>query len=1037
VQIDTGACKSVLHKNDYEKYFFKSELRKCGYRLKSVSGERLEILGSVKVWISNVNKALYFVVIDCDNYFHPLLGRNWLKVIFPKWKECFEIKQVNVNHTSQDKLGTECEKNKLIKMVYNKYNKVFEKDRSSHIKNMKASLKLKPGAEPVFHKAYTIPYSKKEEVEKELLNLEKAGIIERVRHSKWASPIVLAQRGDKKMRICVDYKVTLNPALDTEHYPLPIPEDIFTALSGGSVFCVLDLSGAYQQLLLEESAREYMTINTHLGLFRPTRLQFGVSSGPSVFQCAMDQILQGLDNVNCFIDDVVIKGNNLADCYEQLTKVLDRLIAYNVRVNLDKCQFFSKEIKFLGHCISKEGIKPLADKLEAIMRAPAPQSITQLKAYLGLLNYYGKFLPRLSEVLSPLHKLLKSNNKLVWSTECQRAFECSKDLLIKNQLLVLYDCSKELYLTTDASEYGVGAVLSHKIDGEPISFASATLSDSQEGYAQVEKEALGIVFAIQKFHKFLYGRKFTLVTDHQPLKFIFDPLKRIPVTANARLQRWALLLSGYTYNIVYRKGTLLGNADALSRLPLPEEAVVTDTINFLNFSDDIPLDFKEVALYTRTDPTLSKVYEYICSGWPNRVTQEELKPYFVKRSELCVEQKCILWGSRVIIPAKLRAKVLSMFHESHQGIVHSKMLMREYCWWPNLGLDIEKAIHGCDTCQATRSFINTSPLIKWSKTEFNFERVHVDFFYVGTVTYFLIIDPRSKWMDVHIMQSTTASQVIEKLCKTFAIIGIPATLASDNGPPFCSSEFVNFLKVNGCEAVKTPPYHPESNGMAERTVQSIKNSLNRLRKQHPTLSPEVLLQNLLFTYRNSPNSTGMSPNEFLFKQKPRTRFDLLKPHNIVSKRICNGTEKKIMLFKVGDIVWCKNLSQGKGWIKGKVIEKLSEIRYIVEVNGVYKHYHASSLRPCRVEDIEFETEMCSRPELVQENLGNTYGPSDEPVPIDTDPPSGVDRQNEGGEMEPGIQSHHGFDVTEREDIEGCSSPRRSTRVRKAPERLNL
>ncbi|KAG6465144.1 hypothetical protein O3G_MSEX014963 [Manduca sexta] len=243
---------------------------------------------------------------------------------------------------------------------------------------MKAQLKLKEGATPTFHKAYTMPY-KKEEVEKELLSMEKSGILQKVQHSEWASPIVLAQRNDKKLRICVDYKVTLNKVLNTDHYPLPLSEDIFTELTGSSVFSVLDLTGAYQQLLLDDKAREYMTINTHHGLFQPTRLQFGVSSGPSVFQCVMDQILSGLNNVN----DVVIKGYSLYDYYESLVKVLERLKSYNVKVNLEKCQFFCEEIRFLGHVINKEGIQPLPDTVEAITKAPTPTSVKQLQAYLG------------------------------------------------------------------------------------------------------------------------------------------------------------------------------------------------------------------------------------------------------------------------------------------------------------------------------------------------------------------------------------------------------------------------------------------------------------------------------------------------------------------------------------------------------------------------------------------------------------------------------------------------------------------------------
>ncbi|CAB3257988.1 unnamed protein product [Arctia plantaginis] len=922
-QYRQGSKAQVPHLEQNLKLEGKLECRRCG-------GAHLTTRCFKKEWICFVCKKPGHLANKC-RFKLSMKGNNVKNVEQEKEVNCDNFDSSNI--VSQLKV---------------KYKEVFSKDRSSHILNFKAKLKLRDGATPTFHKAYSIPYSKKQEVEAELLNLVKSGIIKKVTHSDWASPIVIVEKSNKNIRVCVDYKVTLNKQLDTDHYPLPLPEDIFSELAGATCFCVLDLSGAYQQLLLDDKSQEYMTINTHLGLFRPTRLQFGVSSGPSVFQSVMDQILQNVSNVRVFIDDIIISGNSSQDCQKNLENVLQRFKQYNVRVNLEKCQFFCKEIKFLGHIISSQGIRPLPDKIEAIAKAPPPGSITQLQAYLGLLNYYGKFLPRLADHLAPLHNLLRKDVPFCWTETCNKSFELSKKLVLEHGLLVHYDCMKDLYVTADASQYGIGAVLSHKIEKEPICFASATLNNAQKNYSQVEKEALAIIFAVQKFHKYLYGRKFILVTDHQPLKFIFDPQKKIPVTANSRLQRWALILSGYIYEITYRKGSLLGNADALSRLPLPEKVDVCGSINYFNFVNEVPLSYQEIAKYTQKDPILSKVYEYVMTGWPNYMSDECLKPYFSKRAELVTEQKCVLWGGRVIIPEQLRSKVLGMFHESHQGIVQTKMLVRGYCWWPNYNNEIETEISKCDICQSTRNFTKSIEPVSWKKCENNFERVHIDFFMKDTTTYLLIVDSRSKWLDVHIMLGTSASQVIEKLCRTFAIIGIPAEIVSDNGPPFTSIEFLNFLKSNGCIPLKSPPYHPESNGMAERTVQTIKQALSKLILQKRGLSKEVLLQNFLFTYRNAPNSTGMSPNEIIFKYKPRTRFELMKPSNILSKRIVQSANNLMaqVMFKVGDSVWCKNLKEGKGWSKAFIVQCLSPVRYIISVNGVQKHYHVSDLRNC-------------------------------------------------------------------------------------------
>lgn len=1019
MQIDTGACKTVIHEDDFKRYFGAYKMRECFSRLKTVSGDYLPVCGKllIQTCVNNERKCLELIVIKCEKYFTPLLGRDWLAVIYPNWRKSF-VNILDDNKVTGLVQNIDTDRLSLINEIQTNYKDVFKKDRSSHIKNMQAKLKLKDGAIPIFHKAYSIPYAMKEEVERELLNLEKSGIIKRVQHSEWASPIVLAKRNDRKIRVCVDYKVTVNKMLDIEHYPLPLPEDIFNELSGAGNFCVLDLSGAYQQLLLDEHSREYLTINTHLGLFQPTRLQFGISSGPSVFQYVMDQILKGIKNVKCFIDDLVIHGTTRTECYENVKKVLDRLREYNVRVNLEKCQFFCDEIKFLGHLVGKDGIKPMPEKIHAIINAPTPKSISQLQSFLGLINYYGKFIPRLSEKLAPLYNLLK-NKRFEWSEECNNAFQNSKNLITNDKLLVHYDSSKEIYVTTDASNYGVGAVLSHKIDGEPIYFASSTLNDAQRNYSQVEKEALAIIFAVQRFHKFLYGRKFILVTDHQPLKFIFDPLKKIPVTANARLQRWALLLSGYQYVISYRKGKLLGNADALSRLPLPELADVTDCINYFNFSEDnCHLDSEQIALATQEDSLLSQVYKYVEQGWPNYVKDKNLKSFFNKRSELTIEQQCILWGSRVIVPLKLREKYLNCFHQSHNGIVQTKMLIRNYCWWPGINEDIERLIAQCDTCQASRNYTNSCPTYPWTKTNYNFERIHIDFFMKNNITYLLIVDSHSKWIDIHIMNGTSASQVIEKLCKTFAIIGLPTELVSDNGPPFTSHEFIHFLKSNGIRVLKSPPYHPQSNGVAERMVQTVKNGLSRLEGSMSGITKELKLQNFLFMYRNIPNCTGMSPNEIIFKYKPKIPFDLMKPQKDVKTNESIGSR-----YQVGEMVWCKSFDK-KMWVKGVVSKCLSPVRYLVIVNGIEKCYHGSSLRKCCSGNKIGEQESVRFSKNKNWFYRNSISESNDGENVDERETLEVD------------QNDREVRVTDNNQGESMRL-RRSARVRKPPDRLNL
>lgn len=321
---------------------------------------------------------------------------------------------------------------------------------------------------------------------------------------------------------------------------------------------------------MAESSQKYLTINTLKGLYRYRRLCFGVSSAPSIFQSIMDQILSNMSGVSCYYDDILIGGSSYEDSKDKLLKVLKRLNDHNVKIRFDKCKFLQPSVKYLGHILSKNGISPTQDKIEAIVRAPAPKDKQQLQAYLGLLNYYNRFLPNCSSELKPLYNLLRANVEFCWSKECQSAFDKSKKLIVSTSFMEFFDPNKEIVLAADASPYGLGCVLSHVVENQekPVIFGSSTLNPAEQNYSQLHREALAIIFAVKKFEKYLYGKEFTIQTDHQSLREIFHPNKNTPPVAAARLQRWAIYLSMFRYKIVYKPGKKMAHADALSRLPL-------------------------------------------------------------------------------------------------------------------------------------------------------------------------------------------------------------------------------------------------------------------------------------------------------------------------------------------------------------------------------------------------------------------------------------------------------------------------------------
>ena len=315
---------------------------------------------------------------------------------------------------------------------------------------------------------------------------------------------------------------------------------------------------------MDEHAQDLLTINTHRGLYRYTRLPFGVSSAPAMFQAVLEDILRGLNRVRFRLDDILLNEKSEWEHLKLLDEVLTRLEQAGVKLKKSKCVFLQPYVECLGHGLDDKGVHPIADKIEAIRNAPRPTDVRQLKSYLGLLNYYGKFMPNFSTLLHPLYALLQQNQPWVWSQACEQAFQQSKEKLTDS--LTHYDPSKPIKLVTDVSAYGAGAVISYVLaDGSerPSAFASRTLNSSEMNYSQLQKEALVIIFGVKKFHQHLYGCKFTLETDHQPLVTIFGPRTGVPTLAAARLQRWAIILSAYQYEIKYRNT----NTDKRSHKP--------------------------------------------------------------------------------------------------------------------------------------------------------------------------------------------------------------------------------------------------------------------------------------------------------------------------------------------------------------------------------------------------------------------------------------------------------------------------------------
>ena len=316
--------------------------------------------------------------------------------------------------------------------------------------------------------------------------LQTEGIIEHVEFSEWAAPIVPVVKQDGSIQMCGDYKLTVNQATQVDVYPLPLADYLFTSLAGGKSFTNLDLAHAYQQLLLDADSRCYVTINTHKGLFQYTRLPFGIASVPAIFQCIMESVLRDIPHVCVYLNDILVTGESKAAHLRNLATVLDCLESAGISLKREKCAFMLPEVEYLGHRISARGLQPLGSKVRAITEAPTPTNVSQLKSVLGLLNYYGRFLPDLTTLLAPLYELVQSTWRWSWGKSQSQAFEQAKRTLTTSSLLTHFDPKKSVMLSCDASPYGVGAVLSHWMKDEseqPITFSSRTFSVAEKKYA--------------------------------------------------------------------------------------------------------------------------------------------------------------------------------------------------------------------------------------------------------------------------------------------------------------------------------------------------------------------------------------------------------------------------------------------------------------------------------------------------------------------------------------------------------------------------
>ena len=703
-EVDTGSPVILIGEQVYQQFFADKQLQEAE-QLVGASGEAVPVRGSFVATLTKGQRdGKVQIIVQAQRRECGLLGVIGLDVLFPDWRQAFS-KVSNIISCLQPEYDPSLlrEFGKQVKTVFPT---LVDGDFSKPNDGVVIGLQLVDDASPIFSRARKVPFSVRDQLTEHIEGLVQGGILKPVQTSDWASPIVVVRKREGGIRMCIDPKRTLNPQLTSDHYPIPVIDDLLVDVSSHEYYSLIDLSGAFQQLLLDESSQKLVTINTHLGLFSFTRLPFGVKTAPASFQRAIEQILKRFKFAFPYIDDIIVVASSLQEMWKRVWLILSALAALNVKINLEKCMFFRREVRFLGHVINKDGIYPSKDKVDAILNAPPPRDVKELQSFVGLVTYLHKFIPTLSEKLGPIFDLEKKDQLFVWGKAQQEAFEQVKEAVVSSRFLVHFDQRKTVCVCTDASNLGIAAVLCHEINGQlrPVMFKSRKLSDCEKRYPILHRELLAVVFSTEKFFHYVYGRKVKLFTDHKPLLGIIKAGLTLGVV-HSRVHRYLFRLNPFDLVPIHKPGKFNVLADFPSRFPIesemsPEDQLEESLASQVNaLEDKQTLNFKLLCKESLRDPVHVLLRRSIECGFPKRL-DNGLEGYSPIKDELVINGDLITYQGRVLVPSVLREEAMQMLHEHHFGIVKCKRMARRYFFWPGMNGDIEECVSGCAVCKS-------------------------------------------------------------------------------------------------------------------------------------------------------------------------------------------------------------------------------------------------------------------------------------------------------------------------------------------------
>jgi transposase InsO family protein len=775
---------------------------------------------------------------------------------------------------------------------------------------MEHSIELSdPNVKPIKHYGYRVAPVVAAELGKNVKEMQKLGVIEESQ-SPWASPVLLVSKKDGSLRFVTDFR-RLNSVTKSDVFPLPRIDVIMDKLGGCSYFTSFDLKHAFWQIPMRESDREKTAFICGNRLWQYRRMAFGLKNSPATFQRCISNAIGENDYSIAYLDDVIIFSHTVEDHLTHIEEILKRLSKHNLNAKLSKCEFFKPSLTFLGHIVSSDGIKVCSDKVTAVREFPVPTNVKELRSFLGLSNFYRRFIQGFSKITAVLTRLLQKNVEYKWTEECQSAFQQLKDRLTEAPVLAFPDYKLKFILTTDACDSGIGGVLSQCVEGveKPLQFLSRTLNHTERKYATTHKECLAIVWCIEECRHYLIGNKFTIRTDHNALKWLMSVKDH-----NAQLMRWALMLLEYEFEIVHVKGKTNVVADALSRAPINLIATVNEEQKQKQMDSEDGSKITEVDIISgdklelikqmqTQDEELMPIILYLIDGsLPGDGKEAESLLHKTMNKYVLIDGVLYhLWQQsnstthprlqmmeQLVVPKSLRKEILYACHEDlfsgHGGIKKTYERVRNRFYWDNMYKDTVEHVQSCLDCEMKKFPANTGTTVPVSLTHAPVCEPCQDWCvdlcgpfplsHKGNRYACVFMDRFSRYPEAFGIPDKKAETVAKVLVEQIVCrYGCPRTLLSDRGGEFLSELSSETYKLMNIKKLNTSGYRPQTNGMVEKFNHTLAQSISQYISADQRDWDEFL-PFACFQYRSSRNeSTNEAPYYLLFCRDMKMPLD--------------------------------------------------------------------------------------------------------------------------------------------------------------------